>query len=686
MAGMEIDSPPDFSPYERVVQRLVQHGIPLGQLDQSPWCLVVFMRENKLLIPKLVSSILPTELEVLKIRKLSMKESGGSLGSGKAKELYAESLLWIQWMMFQGDPQDFLKNMAQESADKRAVCGVVWGRNDLAYRCRTCEHDPTCAICVPCFENGNHEDHDYSIIYTGGGCCDCGDETAWKHEGFCSKHKGTNQIKPLPEELSNSVGPVLDSLLACWRDKVVLVEQQKYAKVSDRSDAIKVANELSSAIVEMLLSFCNCSESLLSFTGRRMLECSGLVNVIVRAERFLGKKVVKKIHELLLKLLGDTIFKYEFAKIFIEYYPIIVKELTEESSDSMLEKYPLLSTFSVQIFTVPTLTPQLVREVNLLGVLLGCLTDLFLSCVAEDGHLQVSKWASVYETTIRLVEDTRYVMSHNEVPVYIAHDRPDIARAWLRLLSLVQGMDPLKRATSIHIEEDYDKLYAPFVLGHYLGNVHTLLVGGAYSIMSEEMDCSDRQRFLAINNHCSVGVGKFPQESTSCSTSPSTEASDSSLRYSGVNFDRANSPAFPPFAVWLLIECLKTIESWLGPDSGRRNLEATSSSNSNFWTLRKTLFRIKKSTSSTKVRRTAISRTYINENQVHPPGEGREMLSSSSSIHGAMAVLGQDDDPMDVCDMKDRYPGHSLMSSFTDNSLMEVDSGMDYEADRKSVV
>ncbi|KAJ6823301.1 E3 ubiquitin-protein ligase PRT6 [Iris pallida] len=661
---------------------------------------------KQLLITKLVSSILPTEQEVLKFRKLSMKESGGSSGSGKAEELYAESLLWIQWMMFQGDPQDFLKNMAQEFADKRAVCGFVWGRNDLAYRCRTCEHDPTCAICVPCFQNGNHEDHDYSIIYTGG-CCDCGDETAWKREGFCSKHKGTNQIKPLPEELANSVGPVLDALLACWMDKLVLVEQQKYAKVGERN-AIEVANELSLAVVELLLSFCNCSESLLSFTGRRMLECSGLVNVIVRAERFLGKKVVKKIHELLLKLLGDTIFKYEFAKIFIEYYPITVKELTKESSDSILERYPLLSTFSVQIFTVPTLTPQLVREVNLLGVLLGCLMDLFFSCVAEDGRLQASKWANVYETTIRLVEDMRYVMSHSEVPIYIAHERPDIVRAWLRLLSLVQGMDPVKRATSLHIEEDYDKLYAPFVLGHCLGNIHTLLVGGAYSITSEEMDCSDRQGLFVNNDHSGVGrfpqestscspststrasdcslqysgdsgVGRFPQESTSCSPSTSTRASDCSLQYSGVNSDRANSPAFPPFAAWLIIECLKTIESWLGPDSGQRKLESTSSSNSNFWTLRKTLFRIKKNTISTKVRRTAISRTYMNENQVHPPGEGREMLSSSS-IHGAVPVLGHDDDPMDVCDMKNRYPVHSSRNSVSDNSLMEVDSDMDNEA------
>lgn len=57
--------------------------------------------------------------------------------------------------------------------------------------------------------------------------------------------------------------------------------------------------------------------------------------------------------------------------------------------DLVLEEYPLIPNFSVQIFTVPTLTTRLVREHNLLGILLECLTALFLSCVGEDGRLQV---------------------------------------------------------------------------------------------------------------------------------------------------------------------------------------------------------------------------------------------------------------------------------------------------------
>jgi hypothetical protein len=103
----------------------------------------------------------------------------------------------------------------------------------------------------------------------------------------------------------------------------------------------------------------------------------------------LDKKVVKKLHELLLKLITEPAFKFEFAKAFIQYYPVTITEAIKGSNDSLLEEYPLIPTFSVQIFTVPPLTARLVREHNLLGVLLESLTVLFLSCIGEDGRLQV---------------------------------------------------------------------------------------------------------------------------------------------------------------------------------------------------------------------------------------------------------------------------------------------------------
>lgn len=353
-----------------VSQRLSWLGVPKDNLNQGPHGLVAFAKSNKSLVGGLVSAILPAEEEV-------------------DEEVFDESLNWLMWLMFEGDPKVALELLAKMSANQRGVCGAVWGNNDIAYRCRTCEHDPTCAICVPCFENGNHKDHDYSVIYTGGGCCDCGDITAWKREGFCSKHKGAEQIQPLPKHIAESLGPVLDLLLKYWKEKLLFAKNASGGSQMVISTAEKAAEELTSSVVDMLLDFCKHSESLLSFISQRVYSSAGLLDVLLRAERFMDVSVVAKLHELLLKMLSEPIFKYEFAKAFVLYYPTIVNAAVSEGTDVAFKKYPLLSTFSVQILTVPTLTPRLVEEMNLLGVLLQCLGSIFSYCAGEDGKLLV---------------------------------------------------------------------------------------------------------------------------------------------------------------------------------------------------------------------------------------------------------------------------------------------------------
>jgi hypothetical protein len=43
-------------------------------------------------------------------------------------------------------------------------------------------------------------------------------------EGFCSRHKGAEQINPLPEELASSEGPALGEMLLFWKAKICLME------------------------------------------------------------------------------------------------------------------------------------------------------------------------------------------------------------------------------------------------------------------------------------------------------------------------------------------------------------------------------------------------------------------------------------------------------------------------------
>lgn len=82
--------------------------------------------------------------------------------------------------MFQGELQVVLVVVGQGIGSIRGVCGVVWGSNDIVYRCWICEYDFICVICVLCFQNGNYVIYDYFMICIGGGCCDCGDVIVWK--------------------------------------------------------------------------------------------------------------------------------------------------------------------------------------------------------------------------------------------------------------------------------------------------------------------------------------------------------------------------------------------------------------------------------------------------------------------------------------------------------------------------
>ncbi|CAA2985575.1 E3 ubiquitin- ligase PRT6 [Olea europaea subsp. europaea] len=168
-------------------QRLARLGVPEENLSRGSRGLVAYVKNDKSQISELVSAILPAGEE--------------------ATEAVSET--------------------------RRGVFGAVWGNDDLAYRCRTCEHDSTCAICVPCFENGNHKDRDYSVIHRGGGSCDSGDTKAWKREVF----------------------------EACFGFLTYLLERKINAEITFKGSPRpvthvaglpKAANNLTSAMVEML--------------------------------------------------------------------------------------------------------------------------------------------------------------------------------------------------------------------------------------------------------------------------------------------------------------------------------------------------------------------------------------------------------------------------------------------------
>lgn len=117
-------------------------------------------------------------------------------------------------------------------------CNYIFQENDLAINCKSCQHDETCVLCIDCYENGDHKEHEvYCHVTMPGGVCDCGDEEAWDPSGFCEKHRKRSAetetskdvetfdeeeleraVRSLPENERRLVSEIYKALVQCMND------------------------------------------------------------------------------------------------------------------------------------------------------------------------------------------------------------------------------------------------------------------------------------------------------------------------------------------------------------------------------------------------------------------------------------------------------------------------------------
>lgn len=75
-------------------------------------------------------------------------------------DLNIEKCLWV--VCGGQKPEDFSKQI--KSYDQSTICGLVWDANFIAYRCKTCGITPCMSLCAECFQNGDHEGHDFNMF------------------------------------------------------------------------------------------------------------------------------------------------------------------------------------------------------------------------------------------------------------------------------------------------------------------------------------------------------------------------------------------------------------------------------------------------------------------------------------------------------------------------------------------
>lgn len=110
------------------------------------------------------------------------------------------------------DAQGAVEGAEYTEAARGKRCGHIFKQGEATYACRTCGTDETCCMCSRCFDSTDHTGHMVRMHISVGnsGCCDCGDEEAWRTPLFCTIHSDMEKARdkgkgkatpPLPENL-----------------------------------------------------------------------------------------------------------------------------------------------------------------------------------------------------------------------------------------------------------------------------------------------------------------------------------------------------------------------------------------------------------------------------------------------------------------------------------------------------
>ena len=157
------------------------------------------------------------------------------------------------------DAQGATEGAEYTAAARGKRCGHIFKPGEASYMCRTCGTDDTCCLCSRCFDSTDHAGHMVRISISVGnsGCCDCGDDEAWRTPLFCTIHSDTDkgaakgkgkEAAALPEELvlnlQRTIGRVFDyicDVISCSP------EQLRQAKTRDKIVKDEETSRLSSS-------------------------------------------------------------------------------------------------------------------------------------------------------------------------------------------------------------------------------------------------------------------------------------------------------------------------------------------------------------------------------------------------------------------------------------------------------
>ncbi|XP_071532346.1 E3 ubiquitin-protein ligase Ubr3 isoform X3 [Panulirus ornatus] len=427
-----------------------------------------------------------------------------------------DTIDWLKWLMAAGrTPDDFFNTVRRY--DNATTCGLVWTANFVAYRCRTCGISPCMSLCAQCFQEGNHEGHDFNMFRSqAGGACDCGNAAVMKESGFCHRHGSQAQLNK-PE-----VPPDLLAIADALMPRIFLrFIQHCREHSSEPLDQVLEAMEESSLFLDLLQdlsrlgaamrktmtkSLCNpnvyfeltrssfiLSNSEYQNQSRTLYEEAlnsipfgevppgyqdvATLNGPLLHKTFLDEIVFwtvkfefpQKLVCLLLNMLPDTEYEDAFARAFVQHYSRISVMLVQSTDSETLSNRVVH--VSVQLFSDQDLAYRMTDSFHLLHVMIVSLKNMMKSiCVPSTLHDKLQNSHRVVNCADHvmknhcywpLVSDLNNVLSHKPIAIKFMSD-PRLIQEWFSFLSMFQGMNVNVRELTQHVEFEPQTYYAAF--------------------------------------------------------------------------------------------------------------------------------------------------------------------------------------------------------------------------------
>eukprot|EP00116_Pleurobrachia_bachei_P000505 sb/3460767/ len=396
------------------------------------------------------------------------------------------------WVICGGQkPEDFTRII--KANDRSVICGLVWDANFIAYRCKTCGIAPCMSLCADCFENGEHEGHDFNMFKSGaGGACDCGNHEVMKQQGFCSRHgpKAAKNTKSVSEDVTlmvRLVVPKLINFLICKMEHAIAENHGKVDKTDEEAAKLllqlcEMGDVTRKIVAEAMLrpvepEYRSRSKSDVTPYLRRQSssdspDLQGLgdqrvtdsilsslpgpskdlsFDIATLDSRTVMEKMIDLLIELkfsqflvtlMLSMLQEAVYKQEFMKAFCMRYSKIANLLTHRfEGDEDQRLCNRLVHASVQLFSNEQLTMNMVENNNLLSIVVSALSDLISRTLtkvdwdSEEDSVN-SKSLFVVNCDHEIIRHHRYWPVVSDFHNLLSHDK--IARYFLGEAALIR--------------------------------------------------------------------------------------------------------------------------------------------------------------------------------------------------------------------------------------------------------